>query len=63
MKTPLNIDQRAYVVGAQGICPECEVEVEWTDVDPNWYVCKPCVDRLMHGPAYDVAKQLLKDHS
>lgn len=42
----LTLEQRAFVVGEQGICPACEKEVEWADIDTDWYVCKECINMI-----------------
>lgn len=42
-KHTLNIEQRAFVVGEEGVCPICGREVEWDEVDPSWYVCVSCM--------------------
>lgn len=62
-RTNLNIDQRAYIVGEQGICPECERNVDWSDIDPNWYLCNDCVCELLAGGPAVVAHQRLRDLS
>jgi hypothetical protein len=59
----LNIDQRAFVVGDQGICPECEEPVEWSDIDPNWYLCNDCVFDLLHTSPAHIAHVKLRDHA
>ena len=59
--TYLNIDQRAVIVGDQGICPECEREIEWADIDSNWYLCNDCVEDLIARGPVEVAMLKLRD--
>lgn len=45
---PLTLDQRAFIVGEQGICASCEKQVEWSDIDPTWYVCGDCMNDILN---------------
>lgn len=47
MKSALTVEQRLFVLGEQGICPECEREVEWSQVDTEWGVCTTCMGKFM----------------
>lgn len=44
----LSLDQRAFIAGDEGICPECERTVQWADIDKQWYLCNDCVHMLLH---------------
>ena len=46
----LTVDQRAFIVGEEGICPGCGNEVEWKDVDPTFYVCEYCMANVVNNP-------------
>lgn len=46
----LTREQRAFVCGDEGICPACQREVEWADVDTNLYICKTCLEEWMSEP-------------
>lgn len=48
-QSSLTVDQRAFVVGEEGICPECEEKVAWSDIDKNWYMCETCVNAIVNG--------------
>lgn len=51
MSRSLTIDQKAFIAGEEGVCPECEKKVAWSDLDKNWYMCASCVDDIVNGGA------------
>lgn len=54
MQSSLTAEQRAYVVGEEGICPECERELKWSNMNAVWYMCQKCVDQIVNGVELDV---------
>lgn len=46
----LTLEQRAYVVGDQGICPVCEKEKDWSEINHSWFVCNECVHDMTYRP-------------
>lgn len=50
---PLTLEQRAYVVGEEGICPCCMKEVAWKDIDTTFYVCEDCMANVVNGDNTD----------
>lgn len=42
----LTLEQRAQVCGEEGICPSCEREVEWANIDHTFYVCEDCMAEI-----------------
>ena len=49
----LNIEQRAFIVGDEGVCPLCGREVDWGDIDSRWYCCVQCINEW-HDPRDDI---------
>lgn len=54
----LTLDQRAFVVGEEGVCPLCGVEVEWSDISTDWYVCFQCLHTLMLDEPQELVRTL-----
>ena len=50
--SPLTAEQRAFVVGEEGLCPECERELKWSAMNAVWYMCQKCVDEIVNGEPY-----------
>lgn len=48
MNRALTLEQRAFIAGEQGICPTCEQEVDWKDLDPTFYVCEDCMAAIVN---------------
>ncbi len=48
----LTADQRAFIIGEEGICPECEAELKWMDMNTTWYMCNKCVNEIINGESY-----------
>lgn len=50
---PLTLEQRAFIVGEEGICPACDKEVEWSKIDTSFYVCEDCMATIVNGSEDD----------
>lgn len=41
------------MIGDQGICPECEEEKDWHDIDSNFAICHVCVQALINDEKHE----------
>lgn len=54
MSNTLTLEQRAFICGEEGICPSCEQQVDWKDIDHTFYVCKDCMAQINENPEVDL---------
>lgn len=52
----LTVEQRAFIVGEEGICPECEAPVRWNDIDHEWFICEQCIHDIVRAGEADRAR-------
>ena len=55
----LTTDQRAYIVGVDGQCPMCGRDVEFGEVDQQWFICNNCVEENLNMDKVDQDSYLM----